>query len=619
MFKRANKLTALLVAAAAIISVVPAIPAEAASRLESKDGKFESAVAYDGKYIYDGYKNDDESSIYVSDNKDDKEVDKADDYSDYNIKYGNKYVLAHESSNEDYLLDISTGKVNTESTIQDKKEDTASTLKRKLKNTDRYGKNVSVDDDDLTLLKQNTFGDVWYKYTAGPGSDAEDHADVTVDGDLFGFVKEDGTYIDASNKANLVVLSGGKTVKIDEFGKEKDGVTVSLKSIDVIAQDKDYIYAVTKVKVSGGSTAGAEENQTFVQKISKSVSGDKDGAKLPKNVDSYMLTDAFDGNDDDKAASLISASPSDSDLYTVKSGVLYLTQKSSSTKIKVTKFNMKKEKTALASDTSTKLDVYTVKVDDDESHDITSGSNLSVDVDGNVWGMNKGKIFKFDGLTATDVYTCDSGFNKLDVYNEKNLVAWDDSGEIYAAIVNGSGSTNSGDNNNNSDNNNNNNENNNGGNNNGGNNNGIGSNLNNGASTLVPSGWVKEGNNWYFKYSDGSNKTGWYYELGNWYYFYGNGQMATAFIDLGDGAIYYLNPISDGNQGVMKIGWQKINGYWYYFNPVSDSYGYQGMMARGWRNIGGTWYYFYYDGTMAYNTRIGGYYVNGSGAWIPGK
>ena len=95
--------------------------------------------------------------------------------------------------------------------------------------------------------------------------------------------------------------------------------------------------------------------------------------------------------------------------------------------------------------------------------------------------------------------------------------------------------------------------------------------------------------------------------------------MATAFIDLGDGAIYYLNPISDGNQGVMKIGWQKINGYWYYFNPVSDSYGYQGMMARGWRNIGGTWYYFYYDGTMAYNTRIGGYYVNGSGAWIPGK
>ncbi|MGM9935185.1 MAG: PspC family transcriptional regulator, partial [Clostridium sp.] len=97
-----------------------------------------------------------------------------------------------------------------------------------------------------------------------------------------------------------------------------------------------------------------------------------------------------------------------------------------------------------------------------------------------------------------------------------------------------------------------------------------------------------------------------------------NGQMATAFIDL-NGAYYYLNPYSEENQGAMKVGWQKINGYWYYFNPVSDSYGYEGMMAKsGWRCIGGVWYYFWSDGTMAANTRVNGYYVNSSGAWVPG-
>ncbi len=37
MFKRANKITALLVAAASIMSVVPAM---AATNLETKDGKF---------------------------------------------------------------------------------------------------------------------------------------------------------------------------------------------------------------------------------------------------------------------------------------------------------------------------------------------------------------------------------------------------------------------------------------------------------------------------------------------------------------------------------------------------------------------------------------------------
>lgn len=53
----------------------------------------------------------------------------------------------------------------------------------------------------------------------------------------------------------------------------------------------------------------------------------------------------------------------------------------------------------------------------------------------------------------------------------------------------------------------------------------------------------------------------------------------------------------------------------FYFNPNSD--GYKGLMKRAcWANIDGNWYYFYYDGTMAFNTHVNGYYVNSNGAWV---
>ena len=607
MFKRA-KLTSLLVAAAAVISIIPA--SAATTSIETKDGRLNNAVAYNGKYVYDGYKGDESNSVYISDNENDKKIDNADNYSNYSDKYDNKYIIAKDSDSDNYLVDLSSGSIDTSKTIEEKQDDAERSLKNKLKSTDRYGRDISVDNIDLKRISQNKFGDVWYKYTAQPGSDAENHDNVTSDGKFIGFVNNNGDYIDASSKAGILVLSGGKVITIDEYGKAKNDVTATLKSMDVIAQDSSYIYTLTEVTVSGGNTESSETNQVFVQKISKSSGDTKDGAKLPKSVNSYMLSNKFKGDMDDKAADLITSSSLNSSdyCYIVKGGTLYLAQKTASDEIKVTQFSMKRDKIALEGN-SDKLDISLVRVNDDKRHDISSGSFVSIDVDSNIWGINSGKIFKFDGLTASDVYKCDTALNRLDVYNYKNLVAWSTSNDAYAAIVNGKTSVSE----NNNNNNNNNNSGNNGNVNSGTNNNGG----NNGTSNLVPSGWVKDGGNWYFYYSDGSKRTGWYYELGNWYYFYGNGQMATAFIDL-NGAVYYLNPNSDGNQGAMRVGWQKINGYWYYFNTVSDSFGYEGMMQRGWRNIGGAWYFFYYDGTMAANTRVGGYYVNSSGAWVPG-
>ena len=102
-----------------------------------------------------------------------------------------------------------------------------------------------------------------------------------------------------------------------------------------------------------------------------------------------------------------------------------------------------------------------------------------------------------------------------------------------------------------------------------------------------------------------------------------------------DGNWYYLNPVSDGNRGVMLTGWIQTNSGWYYLNPGPDGtvgamyrnqwldlngkryyLGDSGAMYEGWRQIGNDWYYFYPgSGELAVNTTIDTFYVDGSGIW----
>ncbi len=42
-------------------------------------------------------------------------------------------------------------------------------------------------------------------------------------------------------------------------------------------------------------------------------------------------------------------------------------------------------------------------------------------------------------------------------------------------------------------------------------------------------------------------------------------------------------------------------------------------MATGWVQVGNIWYYMNESGVMQVDTWIGNNYVDGSGAWIPGK
>jgi len=63
----------------------------------------------------------------------------------------------------------------------------------------------------------------------------------------------------------------------------------------------------------------------------------------------------------------------------------------------------------------------------------------------------------------------------------------------------------------------------------------------------------------------------------------------------------------------MQTGWLLLGNTWYYLDSSGAMYG------QGWHWINGKCYYMYASGAMAANTRIEGYYVDNSGAWIPGR
>ena len=99
--------------------------------------------------------------------------------------------------------------------------------------------------------------------------------------------------------------------------------------------------------------------------------------------------------------------------------------------------------------------------------------------------------------------------------------------------------------------------------------------------------WIQNGNRWWYRHADGSyTRNNWEVINGAWYYFDGAGWMVT--------------------------GWIKLSGTWYYLTG-------SGAMATGWIQVGGTWYYMNASGAMVTDTWIGNNYVDGSGAWIPGK
>jgi glucan-binding YG repeat protein len=469
-------------------------------------------------------------------------------------EYGTKYAKIEDSS-DDYLVDLTTGKV-IDDTIEDMKDSATSKLKSALSKTDRYGKITTANIGELQEVVSNQFADTWYSYEVTTSAGATP---------IHGYVNEAGKYVDTDVTANMYVFNGTKMVKIQEFGKkDKDNnITVNLTGTKTIAQDKDYIYRLADVNVV---TATSTAQATYVQKISKAQGADEEGAFLPNTVASYEITSSFDSGDADDAKTAFDAYKTanyEGVDFRVINGVLYVT-KNSETEVNVSTFKLKKDKVAVDTKTE-KIDTYLVEKDVDKDQDIAGAKAVSIDVAGNTWALNKGSILKFDGTEFKTIYNVDRAMDTLEVYNENSLLAWEDGENVYATVDKQDTTT---------------------------------------PETPVQNkGWVKTAEGWTFYNTDGTQIKGqWVQDGGVWYMIKADGIMATGWYN-DNGTWYYL-----AGSGAMATGWVQDGNTWYYLRG-------NGAMATGWVQDGNAWYYLSGSGAMLANTVVDGYRLGASGAW----
>ncbi|MEW9924015.1 N-acetylmuramoyl-L-alanine amidase family protein [Clostridium butyricum] len=585
MFNRTSKMTALLVAAAAVTSIVPATAAE---RLGTKEGTITNAIAFDGAYVYDGYRTDDDDAGLYFNNGKDKLVDEDEDYSyDELAKYGSKYALIQDGD-EDFLVDLSNGKILDDESLEDKDTNVQAKLYTNLKKADRYEYTKSKEvRPTVDRVLEGQFGEVWYQYKALGDSttDAAVGSATTTDGKYIesytGFVNESGKYIDVTHVANLYVYNGdGKTVKLSEYNKDNDGVEASFVSTKAIAQDSDNIYVVTTVNVTGTKEGKYDGEQYFIQKISKAQGEKEDGAYLPKNVTSYQLGKGAFGKDSDSKDLedvkdvLASGDVVDNGIQ-VKNGNLLITTVEDE---KAVVYTVKLKKTKLDTEEKSNVDTYVAIQDDDADQDIVISADdkiaaVAIDAEGNTWALDKGAIYKFDGSDFKEIYTCDRSLDRLDVYNEKNLIAWAEGEDVYTTVNEGKEVTDE-----------------------------EAGKEDDKTEEVVKSGWDKNADGTWSYYNNGAKATGWV-QAGAWYYLNANGIMQTGWVN-DNGTWYYCNA-----SGAMQTGWLLDGSTWYYLQA-------NGAMKTGWLLDNGTWYYLNANGSMAANTTVDGYKLGANGAWI---
>lgn len=542
MIKRMNKLTALLVTATAFASIVPATSASAATKLETLDGNLESVQAFNGgSYVYDGYKNtNQDTSVYFFDGTKDTKINDVDSLNEA-VKYGKNY-LGFKNSDET-LLNLSTGKIDDE-TIEEKYDSMKSKLYSAIKKAERYN-NSDLDTFNVnsTPINSNQFGDVWYEYSISD-SDVE----------YKGYVSVDGTYIDASETANITFYAPNTNStytkvtfdKMNDTQKVND-ITYSLKAGKTLFANSSFIYRTVNV-VSDNST---NVSSTFIQKISKAKGNIVDEAYIPNSVESYEIS----------ASDYTAINNSKSNVRVIDSSIYVTTFESN--KLSILKFDLTKERdnssTAKTSDRISK-----VKLDDDydniKDEDATA---YDIDVNGNVWILYKGSLSKVVNGSLSNLYTMDTSMNSLSVYDDDDIIVWNPDNEIYSVIKAGTGTV----------------------------------------TPVITVGWVNSNGNWSYYNTDGSKATNWIKVGPTWYFLNSNGIMQTGWIR--DANLWYFS----NSSGAMQTGWIKDGGSWYFLRPSGD-------MATGWLEDSGSWYYLNISGAMLSNTTINGYTLGADGTWI---
>ncbi|OOM11077.1 N-acetylmuramoyl-L-alanine amidase family protein [Clostridium saccharobutylicum] len=590
MFKRSTKITSLLVVAASVASMVPAYAADY-KRIESQDGKVYNAQAYkDGIAVIDGdVKNNDEEEIYyLKDGKYNKlsDLNSGDDFDGI---HNGKYL---DIESEDNFVDLSTGKVTDDNMVEDDADDAAANLKKRIKadNDGRYLKasaEATKSDSDMKVIPGQKYGETWYQVQYTPKSTTDAGVDA-----YNVYTDANGKYIDADyNIGKVKVEVGSKSITLKNTDTDDlladDDTKATIVNSDVIGQDKDSIYRIVTIdvtnktnaidKVNGADTttssavfAKSNDGKTIefkaIQKISKAQASDEvDGAKYAKSTSTYIISKddaaAYTG---DKDALLGSVDTK----YTVANGKLIAYNKTSHT---VATIELK-----------SKSSYYYADVNDVCDDDVTE---FDTDVDGNLWMLDSGFVYKWDNDTDWDkIYKVDGAMINLSVYDKDNIVTWsDDDDEVYSVI----GSKNKSDDNTKT----------------------------NTDTNTKKVGWVQNttDGSWSYYTQDGTQvKNNWIQSptSGLWYFMNENGAMMANGWLLNGGNWYYLS-----ETGAIKTGWIQLSGTWYYLDPVSG--GPLGSMKTGWfQDTTGTWYYANGSGAMLHDTTVGGYTLGSNGAWV---
>ena len=395
----------------------------------------------------------------------------------------------------------------------------------------------------------------------GSGNEDDDTEDDSNKVIYYGYTDGKGNYIDCSKIANLRIFNGVESVKLKNFvdnktttSKNSSGETVKKKvkiglpTVEAtLGEDDNYVYSLISVPVIGsqpengsGYKDTTEVNLKYVQKISKTKSDTKKegGAYLPSSVESYQLNNNTGWDEGDNwaymaAYYMIQDSINefgDNRGIRIIDGNIYVahSKEDDDGDDAVTFGKLKLKKASKITIVDEDREIRVPLVFEDFANE-TKAISWTFDSNGNVWALYRGKVKKSEqGNEFQDTYKCDRNMNNLDVYDENNIIVWDDQDPYYATAedirINSSKLQ---------------------------------------VTTDTKTGWYKEADETWHLYDLAGNETkGWVNYNSCWYYFNNEGVMQTGWINDG-GKSYYL-----ASSGVMKTGWIQIEDKWYYLDQL---------------------------------------------------
>ena len=564
-----NKIMSMIIGATVAASIVPISAVNASVKLEALDGVINKAKAFsNGKYIFEGYKNDEQDNgVYFFNGNKDVEIE---DVNSVGSIYGMNYV---NFKADEILFNMATEKVE-----DDNEESKLTTMESKFRNSvikkaERYEKTQNL--IRKSKIVEDTYCGIWYEYIVAENDDIQNPGKYyTV------YLNDSGKYIDVSETLNLDYYTDNKKITLDTYSDlEKNNLTILFEKALIMDQENIYKLIMVAPKMTSQdmedeisalnldsslltqleTIKALVENglaKPYIQKISMEQGDKKKDVFIPKTVTTFetydldvvdFLINNIKGNN--------TARVSGNNLYTYT-----VNHNTDNSEITMNKYVLKKIKDKNRIDGKT-VDVRVLELDED--FDYVQNEKIQdygIDALGNLWTLYKGKIQKFENGKLETKYTVDRTMDRLSVFAENSLIAWNTDNEIYSVVAPVEDKKdeiveNSSENDKLS------------------------------SEVEFKSGWIKNTDGiWNFKKEDGSLAIGWLKDNSTWYYLNGS--------------------------GVMQTGWVKVGTEWYYLNT-------SGAMQTGWfKDTNGKWYYLYDNGVMAYSTVVNGYRLDASGAWV---